>query len=188
MNAAASQRTHQGNRAGRGAVVEYKCAALSTDFGLKMLEAKFPNEAKLYLAVLGVYSRGPRKGLPRGYIHWVKVVEGGWDYSRKQRGVMRPGCIEWRVIPSQNPEDTSIDVPRDPTPHYERNEARRQEHLAEEIAYITETITTDLTMRDRAIAEIKAGAAKAAERNADRFAAELTEYRAKVVELLGENA
>jgi len=99
-------KTAQGNRMGRSVVIEGKAAALSTDFGMKMLRAKFPDEADAILAHLGVYSRGPRKGLPRGYIHWDKIVEGGFHYGEGR--VLYPGTRGWRVMPDTNPEGTSV--------------------------------------------------------------------------------
>ena len=79
--------------------IESESAALSGDFGQKMLRLKFPETADKILAELGVYSRGPRKGQPRGYIHWDKVVVGGWNYSdlRLERGIQKPGCYNWGV-------------------------------------------------------------------------------------------
>lgn len=91
--------TRQGNRLGRSFVVEAKAAALSGDFGVKMLRLKFPEQADKVLEELGTYSRGPRKGLPRGYIHWDKVSEGGWNYGHSSFpiGVVRPGSYNWCV-------------------------------------------------------------------------------------------
>lgn len=99
-------RTAQGNKLGRAAVREYKFAALSTDFGLKMLHQKFGEQAATFLAILGTYTRGPRKGKPRGYIHWTKVLEGGWDYSRERRGVLYRGTMDWLV--SYNGDSSNV--------------------------------------------------------------------------------
>ena len=90
--------------------IESKSAALSGDFGQKMLRLKFPETADKILAELGVYSRGPRKGLPRGYIHWDKVAVGGWNYNdlRLERGLQKPGCYNWAV--SRDGADDFINV------------------------------------------------------------------------------
>lgn len=176
-----SKNTRQGNRAGRSARYELKCASLSSDFGMKMLRAKFAADAELYLAKLGVYSRGPRKGLPRGYIHWVKVVEGGWDYNpRSGRGVMYPGCIEWAVRESMSPESAYVDIPRDPTPYYARNEANRAKEEADELEGQT-LLLQDANAPAEAIAavraEIVARFQRYRDRNAERFTAELAQYQ-----------
>ena len=99
--------TEQGNAYGRSCVIQHRSAALSSDFGMKMLRAKFP-DADAILAELGTYSRGPRKGLPRGYVHWTKISEGGFDYEA--RIVRRPGTEDWRVMPDKNPKGRYISV------------------------------------------------------------------------------
>jgi len=99
-------RTSQGNRAGRSCRIEEKSAALSSDFGIKMLRAKFPELADEILARLGTYTRGPRKDLPRGYVTWTKVVEGGWHYGTGR--VMYPGTQDWDVRKSADLRDASI--------------------------------------------------------------------------------
>lgn len=93
--------TTQGNRAGRACRFEAKSAALSSDFGMKMLHAKFAEDADAILTALGTYTRGPRKGLPRGYVHWEKITEGGWDYRRDAKCVRLPGTHKWRVLDSE---------------------------------------------------------------------------------------
>lgn len=99
--------TKQGNALGRGCVIKCSSAALSSEFGMKMLLNRFPNDAEKVLAKVGVYSRGPRKGLPRGYVVWEKVEEGGWDYNGG--GVIRPGTRNWNVCLSPDPSDrTSV--------------------------------------------------------------------------------
>lgn len=100
--------TRQGNRAGRSAVIEFKSAALSGGFGMGMLRTKFPEQADEILARLGTYSRGPRKGLPRGYVTWEKVVEGGYDYRPSRRAVVLPGTQCWDVCESASPDSPSV--------------------------------------------------------------------------------
>ena len=85
--------TIQGNRAGRACVVQEKVAALSSEFGMELFKRKFPTTAAQLLEELGTYTRGPRKGLPKGYVHWTKVVEGGWDYEAKR--VRYPGSGDY---------------------------------------------------------------------------------------------
>ncbi len=89
-------RTRQGNKAGRSAVSEDRSAALTGEFGMKILREKFPDIADEILIRLGVYSRGPRKGLQKGYVHWRKVTEGGWNY--RLGFVEFPGSSQWRVL------------------------------------------------------------------------------------------
>lgn len=97
--------TRQGNRAGRSAVIEIRMAALSTEFGMKMLHSKFPEQVNDIINRLGTYSRGPRKGMVRGYIHWEKVIEGGFDYRMDRRQVVRPGTQCWDV---KDAKDVSV--------------------------------------------------------------------------------
>jgi hypothetical protein len=98
-------KTEQGNRMGRGAVIESKCAAVSGEFGMAMLRKHFAEDADAILAALGAYSRGPRKGLPRGYVHWEKVVEGGFDYRDGERCVIsQRGARRWRVLDGADAE------------------------------------------------------------------------------------
>lgn len=92
-----ARRTRQGNRAGRSAVIEYRCAPLSSEFGMRMLREKFPDLADEILARLGTVSRGPRLGQQRGTIMWEKVVEGGFDYRSEERRVVHPGTQKWDV-------------------------------------------------------------------------------------------
>lgn len=110
MNAqqAQSMGTRQGNRLGRSAVIEAKSAALSGEFGKQMLSAKFAKDADAIMAKLGVYSRGPRKGMQRGYVHWEKVIEGGFDYRSNRRYVVLPGTQDWSVRADANPLSTDI--------------------------------------------------------------------------------
>lgn len=172
----ASKNTAQGNRAGRGAVCEHKAAALSSEFGLKMLNAKFPEGAKLYLAKLGTFSRGPRKGLPRGYIHWVKVVEGGWDYSRNARGVMRPGCIEWIVREGADPESAAVAIPRHPSTFMEHNAARVQSERQAEIDSIEFELRDYPVLKGQALEALQAEFVKRDARQAERYAKAMAEY------------
>lgn len=86
-------------------------AALSGEYGLGLLARKFGEDgAAIILETFGMYSRGPRKGLPRGYIHWVKCAVGGWTYAFTHDGsVLTPGSHRYRVTLSGiEDEKTSI--------------------------------------------------------------------------------
>lgn len=131
MSAVSRAPTRQGNRAGRGAVVELRSAALSGEFGMTMLRAKFPDTADAILARLGVYSRGPRKGQPRGYIHWLKVVEGGYDYARR-RVLSQRGAQEWRVL--ENASNESRDIGAELA-----NEAAKEQYARDDAAHAAMT-------------------------------------------------
>lgn len=98
--------TRQGNRAGRSIVSQKHFAALSGEFGMRMLRTKFPNEADEILKELGTFTRGPRKGSPRGYIHWEKIVEGGFDYERRM--VVGRGTREWDVLRDDYADSESV--------------------------------------------------------------------------------
>lgn len=80
----------------RGCVLKPSSAALSEEFGLSLFLRKAGERAPAILEELGTYKSGPRKGKQKGFIHWLKVVEGGFDYQGG-RGVLRGGCIEFRV-------------------------------------------------------------------------------------------
>jgi len=83
---------------GRGCVVEERSALLASDFGLNLLYKKAgEKQAEEILAEFGVYSKGKNAGKPRGSIMWLKVVEGGMDYSIHKRGVLKPGCHDFRA-------------------------------------------------------------------------------------------
>lgn len=98
---------------GRGAKWETKQAALSGDFGMQLFRRKFGEHADKLLTEFGTYSRGPRKGLPRGYIYWQKVTEGGWGnrtpFARfPSMGVLRPGSRCFMVSLNAMREDACI--------------------------------------------------------------------------------
>lgn len=64
------------------AKLESKSAALSGEFGQSFLKRRFGDDLAAYiLETLPKFSRGPRKGLIKGYIHWTKCNEGGWFRS-----------------------------------------------------------------------------------------------------------
>jgi len=185
-----SKNTRQGNKLGRGAVVEYKSAPLSGEFGLKMLHAKFPEQAPLYLAKLGVYSRGPRKGQPRGYIHWRKVIEGGWDYHNRS-GVLRPGCDGWAIMDGQCAELSKfVEVPLDPRPAHELSRQRRNEQEAnerEDTRLLLEDAGTAPELIEAALIKLSEAWQRGRERDELRFSDEVAKYEADVAELMESN-
>ena len=52
-----------------------KKASLDTEFGYAKAMEWFGEE---YINALPKYVRGPKKGMPKGFIVWKKVVRGGW--------------------------------------------------------------------------------------------------------------
>lgn len=88
-------RTFKENEA-RGCIKQFRFAALSEDFGMELFKKKAGAFADSILAELGTYSRGKRKGKQKGFIHWVKVVEGGFDYGDTNT-VLRRGSFDYRV-------------------------------------------------------------------------------------------
>jgi len=81
---------------GQSVIREFKRAVLSEDFGRELLAKKFTDDgAAMVFAMFGNVSRGPRKGKPRGFIHWTKVTRGGWNYAEQR--VERPGSYGYHV-------------------------------------------------------------------------------------------
>jgi hypothetical protein len=64
---------------------EVLSAALSTPFGYDWATKLFGEEV---VSQLPTYSKGPRKGKVKGYVHWLKVIVGGWS---REYGVCIPG-------------------------------------------------------------------------------------------------
>lgn len=103
--------------------VTRRCAALHTNFARSFVERRFGAAvtAAVYEA-FPTFQRGPRKGLVKGYVHWLKCLEGGW-YAAGQGGhVVRPGISEvclrtgldtlstQIIYAGQQPENTSDKV------------------------------------------------------------------------------
>lgn len=88
------------------ASIERKSAPLHSDFGRDFLNRRFgERDATLILSLLPTYSRGPRRGLAKGYIHWDKVTVGGWRHDANGLGhVERPGTRNVRVCASNDPD------------------------------------------------------------------------------------
>jgi hypothetical protein len=68
---------------------ETKRAALSGEFGQSLAHRWYGLSVDDLRAKFGTSSRGPRKGLPKGVMLWVKINEGGWV---RGIGVMHPSC------------------------------------------------------------------------------------------------
>src|SRR5262245_19761462 len=88
-------------RRGQYALTEHKTAPLYSEFARPFLERHFaPAVVAALYDKIGTYSRGPRKGMTRGYVHWTKCMTGGWyrphDGSNYGR-VIRPGSHNVRV-------------------------------------------------------------------------------------------
>lgn len=79
------------------ATIEHKAAALSGEFGLAFAVRRF---GQALVDIIPLYSRGPRKGLTKGYIVWDKVVKGGWKKDGPgymNGGVVAPGTRNVRL-------------------------------------------------------------------------------------------
>lgn len=53
-------------------------ASLSEEFGKQLALKKTGKTIEELTELMGVYKKGPRKGLIKGYITWMKLVQGGW--------------------------------------------------------------------------------------------------------------
>lgn len=77
------------------AAIEKKVAFLSSDWGLQVATEKFGADL---IAQMPTYSRGARKGKPKGALTWIKCTEGGWmRMEGGQGGVTRPGTYDWAL-------------------------------------------------------------------------------------------
>lgn len=66
-------------------------AALSGEFGQQMAQKWFGRDLDSLVAEFGTYKSGPRKGLCKGYVVWLKIDAGGWVYQGYDRGfVLHP--------------------------------------------------------------------------------------------------
>ena len=82
-----------------------RSAALHTDFARQFVERRWGKVvADALYAALPQYSRGPRRGMVKGYVHWTKCERGGWvrGGERREDGqavghVERPGVRDVRV-------------------------------------------------------------------------------------------
>lgn len=86
------------------ALVYPKTAPMHSDFAQEFVARRFGSAvASVLMEVLPRYQRGPKKGLPKGVLHWRKCEKGGWyrtgpSYYDSPTGyVMRPGSHHLRV-------------------------------------------------------------------------------------------
>jgi hypothetical protein len=70
------------------AQITHRTAALAEGFGLTLATRKLDCTEEDLAELVGRYSRGPKKGALKGFLHWDKVEKGGWDCGA---GVVRPG-------------------------------------------------------------------------------------------------
>lgn len=81
------------------AAYERKVVSLSSEWAATTAREKFGAEI---VGRFPTFSKGPRKGLPKGYLCWVKCTEGGWTYAEEmggalRGGVLKPGSHFWRL-------------------------------------------------------------------------------------------
>lgn len=80
------------------ALFESKVAPLSTDFGRKIAAEKFGEQI---VSTFPAFTRGPRKGLIKGFLCWTKCAVGGWARNHPDHpgraGVVKPGTSHWRL-------------------------------------------------------------------------------------------
>ncbi len=81
------------------ASIEHKVAPLCGEWGYKVAVEKF---GQALVDALPVYTRGPRKGKPKGALCWTKVGVGGWSREGGLGHVERPGVRDWRITLSPN--------------------------------------------------------------------------------------
>ncbi|CAH7382237.1 hypothetical protein VCHA53O466_40437 [Vibrio chagasii] len=122
---------------GRGCVLKQYTAALNTDFGMNLFRKKAGDKADQILAELGTYQRGKRKGTQKGFLVWLKVVEGGFDYVGG-RGVLRGGSIEYRVAKEYCTEHHLCEYHLDSQPT--RLQASEIKHATQRIEFCNQEI------------------------------------------------
>lgn len=94
------------------AKIEGKGAALSGDFGYAFAVRRF---GQALVDIIPLYSRGPRKGLTKGYIVWDKVTKGGWKKDGPgymNGGVVAPGTRNVRLCWDYYGDQTLCNGPR----------------------------------------------------------------------------
>jgi hypothetical protein len=67
-------------------------APLNSEFGWEYATHLFGEEA---LAKIPTYTRGPKKGQPKGYLNWKRCSKGGWD---RDHGVCLPNTTVFAWI------------------------------------------------------------------------------------------
>lgn len=80
------------------AVIYSRSSALTEEFTRDLMRRKFgASLADAIMAELGTYTRGPRKGLQRGYLNWKKCEHGGWFKGDGVGRVVYPGTYGYTV-------------------------------------------------------------------------------------------
>ena len=82
----------------QAAKFEIKRAALSGDFGRDLASKWFNRTPESLVEQFGAYKSGPRKGLCRGYVVWLKIHEGGWVRRVGSRGFVLHPSVRARVL------------------------------------------------------------------------------------------
>jgi hypothetical protein len=92
-------------RRGQYARAYQRSAPLYTEFAKEFLLRHFsPAVVEALYANLPTYTRGPRKGMLKGYVHWLKCEVGGWYRGDGGHGyVMRPGSHKITVTLGNDP-------------------------------------------------------------------------------------
>lgn len=89
--------------------VQVRVAALATDFGMDLFLKKAGDAAKEILEDFGTFTKGRNEGKSRGYIQWIKVIRGGYDYSILNLGVVRGGSLGYRATKEMGVDYLSCD-------------------------------------------------------------------------------
>lgn len=79
---------------------EHRRAPLHSEFGEQMLARHFGPATQTILDAMPLFKRGKNKGKRKGFVQWLKVVEGGWSNNLPvdpHRGVVKPGTQFVRV-------------------------------------------------------------------------------------------
>lgn len=140
--------------------VEMKIVSVESDFGEKIAREKFGDA---HYAALPEYTRGPRKGAKKGFVHWDKCTVGGW--SRDRNCVVYPGSHNWRLSTSQDPRNATKVIARG---EYQTGKFVVSDPASERLAYIErqrDNLTRDVldhardaaNMHLAAVASIEAG-------------------------------
>lgn len=76
-------------------------APLSSDFARDFVERRFGKAAaEVIYETAPKFTRGPRKGLPKGYVLWTKCESGGWfrpNPGSSYGHVLKPGTHRVRI-------------------------------------------------------------------------------------------
>lgn len=95
-----------------------KTAPLSSDFAREFLGRRYGEAltSEIY-AALPKFTRGPRKGLVKGFVRWIKCTKGGWMrtgpsyYGTPTGQVLTPGTHRVEVMLSLEAETYHVFSP-----------------------------------------------------------------------------